>query len=159
MRRKSGMADREREHRAYRETYGRDGGETFEARDHPQSYTVGAMDWRSALRAYVNGHDRGWGTARKREAAAAAAGREAAERVHAGGGAPGEAGADEVGTAGEATARTEEGTRFGVGVPDRDRLDFHRSASVWRDRLPDARRLPRHTDRRLDTAPGRGGQA
>lgn len=155
MRQKSGMADREREEREYRETYGRGGGETFEDRDHPQSYAAaGAPDWRQALRAYVDGHDRGWEAERKQEAAAAATEREP-------GAAPTTAGAGDgaAGEAGEATARTEEGTPFGITVPDRERLAFHRSASIWRDRLPDARRLPRHTDRRLDTAPGRGGQA
>lgn len=175
MTRKSGMADEERGHRDYRETYGRGGGETFGDRDYPQSYAApGAMDWRRALRTYVDGHDRGWETERKEREAAeatAAAGPEGTASSPAGPGeaatpadAPGREGgaaaaAREGEAADEATARTDEGTRFGVPVPDRDRLRFHRSASVWRDRLPDARRLPRHTDRRLDTAPGRGGQA
>lgn len=174
MTRKSGMADEERGHRDYRETYGRGGGEPFRDRDYPQSYaTPGAMDWRQALRTYVDGHDRGWETERKeREAAeATAAAQPAGAASPAGadgtatpGGTPGrEDGAPAAGRAAEdadeTAARTDEGPRFGVPVPDRDRLRFHRSASVWRDRLPDARRLPRHTDRRLDTAPGRGGQA
>lgn len=166
MTRKSGMADEERGHRDYRETYGRGGGETFEDRDYPQSYAApGAMDWRRALRTYVDGHDRGWETERKeREAAEATPAAEPKDAVSSPSGVPRREGkAPHAGREGEAadeaTARTDEGTRFGVPVPDRNRLRFHRSASVWRDRLPDARRLPRHTDRRLDTAPGRGGQA
>lgn len=165
MTRKSGMADEERGHRDYRETFGRGGGESFGDRDYPRNYAApGAMDWRRALRTYVEGHDRGWETERKEreaaettEATAAVEREDAAPSPAASGGAPTAARAGEA--AGEASARTEEEARFGVPVPDRDDLRFHRSASVWRDRLPDARRLPRHTDRRLDTAPGRGGQA
>lgn len=159
---KSGMADEERGHRVYRETYGRGGGETFEDQDYPHSYaTAGPGDWRTALRAYVDGHDRGWETERKESEAEEATAREEVRRA---GGSPdgapaAEPGGEPAGGGGEATARTEEGTRFGVSVPDRHELRFHRSASVWRDRLPDATRLPRHTDRRLDTAGGRGGQA
>lgn len=166
---KSGMAEEEKEHRVYRETYGRGGGESFEDRDYPRSYAgAGGTGWRRALQAYVDGHDRGWETERKeREAAArvpdeepeSPTGRElvpASGEPATGSRASGETGE---GAPGETTARTEEGTRFGVAIPDRHELRFHRSASVWRDRLPDASRLPRHTDRRLDTSPGRGGQA
>jgi hypothetical protein len=163
MTRKSGMADEERGHRDYRETYGRGGGETFGDRDYPQSYAApGAMDWRQALRTYVDGHDRGWETERKEREAAEATAAARSEGAASPPGADGSA-TPAAGRSGEAAdgaaARTDEGARFGVPVPSRDRLRFHRSASVWRDRLPDARRLPRHTDRRLDTAPGRGGQA
>lgn len=166
---KSGRAEEEKEHRVYRETYGRGGGETFEDQDYPQSYGgVGGTDWRRALRVYVDGHDRGWETERKeREAGASVSdeepesptGRElepASEGPVTG---PDASGPEGEGAPEDATARTAEGTRFGVPIPDRDELRFHRSASVWRDRLPDASRLPRHTDRRLDTSPGRGGQA
>lgn len=212
---KGGMAADEKGQRDYRETYGRGGGESFEDRDYPQSYgTPEAMDWRRALRAYVGGHDRGWGAERKHEQAeaeaeggvapdeghtAAADARAVGARGRPGEPSPGAGGAGEppppgaeaapsgaeAAPAGEeatppdaeadpsdaeatpsdaeatdaATARTEEGTRFGVPVPDRHQLRFHRGASMWRDRLPDARRLPRHTDRRLDTDRGRGGQA
>lgn len=173
MTRKSGMADEERGHRDYRETYGRGGGESFGDRDYPRNYAApGAMDWRRALRTYVGGHDRGWETERKeREAAASSAAAEPEGSASSAGGGPvasagaagREGGAPSSGRDGavtdEGAARTGGGTPFGVPVPDRDRLRFHRGASVWRDRLPDARRLPRHTDRRLDTAPGRGGQA
>lgn len=163
MKRKSGRADEERDHRAYRETYGRGGGESFEARDYPQSYGgSGGMDWRRALRAYVGGHDRGWETERKEREAAGTATDEPASptaREAGGGTSPGAAGRETGDGSDAATAPTVGGSRFGVPVPDRDRLRFHRGASVWRDRLPAARRLPRHTDRRLDTSPGRGGQA
>lgn len=153
---KERMADRDRSRRDYRETYGRGGGDRFEASDHPQSYgtpTVGVGDWRRAVRAYVSGHDRGWSADRKyREAAEEPTGgeRERSPSVDAS-------------ASGEDEARTQGGTgpavRFGVGIPDRDRFSFHRSASTWRDRLPASDRLPRHTDRRLDGQRGEGDQA
>lgn len=155
---KGSVADSERSHRVYRETYGRGGGDRFSAAGYPHSYAVpGSMDWRRALRAYVNGHDRGWEADRKYEVAAeekpggSPARTEEPERHDA----P-DAGGRE---AAEATGATEEGGRFGVGIPDREELAFHRGPSTWRDRLPDARRLPRHTDRSLDGRRGEGEQA
>lgn len=147
--------DRDRSRRDFRETYGRGGGDRFEAGEHPQSYgmpTVGMGDWRRAMRAYVSGHDRGWSGDRKyREAAEEPGGGEPA-------GPPADApaaGEDEAGTAG----RTGPTVRFGVGIPDREHFSFHRSASTWRDRLPASERLPRHIDRRLDGQRGEGDQA
>lgn len=163
MARKSGMADEERGRRDYRETYGRGGGETFGDRDYPQSYGgSGGTDWRRALRAYVGGHDRGWETERKeREAAEAADDEKAAADQEAVGTATSRcaSGQEAVAAAEETADRIGELTRVAVPVPDRDRLRFHRGPSVWRDRLPAARQLPRHTDRKLDTSPGKGGQA
>lgn len=159
-RNKDRLADEERSQREYEETYGRGGGESFEDQDHPHSYPgPGTGGWRRALRAYVNGHDRGWGAQRKLDVAGAEVetsrpGREEEPRR-----APpaGKASAEAVD---EATARTDRGgTPFGVEIPDRDRLDFHRGASTWRDRLPRAERLPRHADRRLDGRRGKGDQA
>lgn len=157
---KHDLADEERSQRDYEETYGRGGGEAFESHDYPHAYGQPASgEWRRALRAYVNGHDRGWEAERKLEVADAAVeetrpGREESPRRVAG---P-EADSEEAG--GEATARTERGgTRFGVEVPDRDQLVFHRSASTWRDRLPRADRFPRHTDPALDGRKGTGDQA
>lgn len=160
MSRKERAGDRERSRRDYEETYGRGGGDRFGEEEHPHAYGAPeAHDWRRALRAYVGGHDRGWSADRKhREAAEEGPGaseparEEASDRVEA----PGVASraARE-----EATARAGHGTRFGVGVPDRESFSFHRSASTWRDRLPAAERLPRHTDRRLDGQRGEGDQA
>lgn len=157
---KHDLADEERAQRDYEETYGRGGGEAFEARDYPQSYSrPDAGGWRRALRAYVNGHDRGWESDRKLEVADAAVdearpGREETPRR-----VPGpEADSEEAG--GEATGRTGRGgTPFGVEIPERDRLVFHRSASTWRDRLPRADRFPRHADPALDGRKGTGDQA
>lgn len=163
MSRKDRMGSRERDRRDYEETYGRGGGDRFDQDEHPHAYgTPDASDWRRAMRAYVRGHDRGWSADRKyREAAGESpegpgspepAREEEPDRVEAPEVAsrpPGE----------EATARTERGTRFGVAVPDRTSFTFHRSASTWRDRLPRAERLPRHTDRRLDGQRGEGDQA
>lgn len=155
---KAEVAEQERGEREYEETYGRGGGAQFRAADYPHSYgSPGGLDWRRALRAYVNGHDRGWEADRKfavaaeeAEGASAAQGEEperhAAPRV----------GAER---ADEATARTGRGTRFGVGVADPSEMTFHRAASTWRERLPAAHRLPRHADRELDGRRGRGDQA
>lgn len=142
MSRKERAGDRERSRRDYEETYGRGGGDRFGEEEHPHAYGAPeARDWRRALRAYVDGHDRGWSADRKH--------REAAEEV---------SGASEPARE-EAPARTGRGTRYGVDVPDRESFSFHRSASTWRDRLPAAERLPRHTDRRLDGQRGEGDQA
>lgn len=157
---KDRLAEQERSKRDYEETYGRGGGEAFADRDYPHSYgRPGASGWRRALRAYVDGHDRGWEAERKdREAAAAAEGsrpgrEEEPDRTPA----P-DAPSEEAGD--EATGRTVRGwTPYGVEVPERHELEFHRAASTWRDRLPRADRLPRHTDRDLDGRTGRGDQA
>lgn len=157
--RKVDAADRERAARGYDETYGRDAGERFEEGDYAHAYGVpGRLDWRRAVRAYVNGHDRGWEADRKHERAAGeVAGRPAGP---AGAGAAAPEGSGERGSAADvATARSGEGTRYGITVPDREELDFHRSASTWRDRLPRAPRMPRHADRTLDGQRGKGGQA
>ena len=157
---KDRLADRERAQRDYEETYGRGGGEAFESEDYPHSYArPGAGGWRRALRAYVNGHDRGWEAERKlrvadEEVEEVRPGRESSPRRTP----PPDAPSEEA--EGEATARSDRGgTPFGVEIPDRDRLVFHRSASTWRDRLPRADRFPRHTDRGLDGRRGRGEQA
>ena len=157
---KRDLADEERSQRDYEETYGRGGGEAFEAQDYPHGYSrPDAGGWRRALRAYVNGHDRGWEAGRKLEVADAAVeearpGREEQPRR-----VPGP-GTDSEEAGGEATARTDRGrTPYGVEIPDRDRLVFHRSASTWRDRLPRADRFPRHADPSLDGRKGRGDQA
>lgn len=154
---KGEVADRERAGRGYEETYGRDAGERFEEGDYARAYGVpDRLDWRRAVRAYVNGHDRGWEADRKYERAAAeVAGRPAGPR---------EAGAEEApveeGSAPEeAATRSGEGRRYEITVPDRDELDFHRGASTWRDRLPRSPRMPRHADRTLDGQRGKGGQA
>lgn len=153
---KGEMADRARSQRDYEETYGRGGGEEFDRDDYPHGYTASdAGDWRRALRAYVAGHDRGWEADRKHREAERRAPPSRPGGTGAGAGAVEEA----PGGADEATAETERGTRFGVGIPDRDRLDFHRGASRWRDRLPRATRLPRHTDRELSGHKGEGDQA
>lgn len=157
---KDRMAGQERSERDYEETYGRGGGERFRKHDHPHSYPgPGAGGWRRALRAYVNGHDRGWEADRKYgtagdEVADSRPGREEEPRREP---APG-AGSEEAD--GVATARTDRGgTTFGVAVPDRHELTFHRSASTWRDALSPARRMPRHTGRELDAHRGTGDQA
>lgn len=157
---KDHLADRERSEREYEETYGRGGGESFEEQDYPHSYArPGAGGWRRAMRAYVNGHDRGWEAGRKydradEEVEASRPGREEEPRR------AGEPEAASREGRGEATARTDRGrTPFGVSIPDRGSLDFHRSASTWRDRLPRADRFPRHTDRGLDARKGTGDQA
>lgn len=155
---KSDVADRERGERAYEETYGRGAGERFRSADYPHAYgSPGGLDWRRALRAYVNGHDRGWEADRKfavasdeAEGASPARG-ERAERHP-----DPDAGASK---ADEATARTDRGTPFGVGVADPSEMSFHRGASTWRDRLPAAPRMPRHASRELDGRRGRGDQA
>ncbi|MFW6193793.1 MAG: hypothetical protein ACOC83_09940, partial [Gemmatimonadota bacterium] len=68
---KADVAAKERGERAYEETYGRAAGERFAGADYPHAYgTPGRTDWRRALRAYVNGHDRGWEADRKYEVAA-----------------------------------------------------------------------------------------
>ena len=150
---KGDVADRERAGRGYDETYGRDAGERFEEGDYSHAYGVpDRLDWRRALRAYVNGHDRGWEADRKYERAAG----EVPARREAG---AAEAPVEEGGAPEEATARSGEGTRYGIAVPDRDALDFHRGASTWRDRLPRSPRMPRHADRTLDGQRGKGGQA
>ncbi len=159
--RKEGLADEERSQRAYDETYGRGGGESFDEPDYPRSYGgTGTGGWRRALRAYVDGHDRNWGAERKLEEAGEEQAkeprpgrREEPERT------PGPD-APSSGAEREATARTDRGrTPFGVEVPDRDEMVFHRSASTWRDRLPRADRFPRHADRGLDGHRGTGDQA
>lgn len=62
----------------------------------------------AALRAYVEGHDRGWDADQKRRAAAAA-----------------ESPEPEI-----AWSPEPESPRFGVAVPDE--LDFHRGPDTWR---------------------------
>lgn len=156
---KAEVADRERGERRYDETYGRAAGERFGGADYPHAYGAPeGVNWRRALRAYVSGHDRGWEADRKYAVAAGAGpdaaspGREAEPERH---------GAPEIpdAEAGEATARTERGTPFGVGVADPGEMTFHRSASTWRERLPEAPRMPRHAGRELDGRRGRGRQA
>lgn len=159
---KAEVAAKERGERAYDETYGRAAGERFGSADYPHAYGApGRMDWRRALRAYVNGHDRGWEADRKHEVAAGEAPARSEPRSPAPAGERGEgdvaaAGASE---AGDATARTARGTRFGVGVADPSEMTFHRSASTWRERLPRAPRMPRHAGRDLSARRGRGEQA
>lgn len=157
---KDRLADQERSERDYRETYGRGGGEAFADADYPHSYAPpGASDWRRALRAYVDGHDRGWGAERKEREAAAAVEASRPEREEEPDRAPAPGAASEEADE-EATARTARGwTPFGVEIPDRDELVFHRAASTWRERLPRADRMPRHADRDLDGRTGRGEQA
>lgn len=158
---KDRLADEERAQRDYEETYGRGGGEAFEDEDYPRSYGgSGTGGWRRALRVYVSGHDRGWETERKVREAGAADVRPGREET------PSRTSAPDTPSAGageEATARTGRpgtpGTPFGVEVPDRDELVFHRSASTWRDRLPRADRFPRHADRGLAGRKGTGDQA
>lgn len=155
---KAEVAAHERGERGYSETYGRSAGRRFGRAGYPHAYgTPRGVNWRRALRAYVNGHDRGWEADRKfavaaeEEAGASPARREEPERH----------GAPDTRTAEVelATARTGRGTRYGVGVPDPEEMTFHRSASTWRERLPRAPRMPRHTDRELDGRRGRGNQA
>lgn len=168
---KEAMVRARQDRRGYRETFGRRAGERFTEHDFPRSYPVPEpLDWRRALRAYIAGHDRNWEADRKFAEAAEEAEVRDVPAPEAG---PGEwpvpdgsrgqadrqedeedAGEEDVGTAG-----TGEGTRFGVGVPDRDQLEFHRGASIWRDELEESRRMPRHTDRSLDGRRGRGEQA
>ena len=143
---KERMADRDRGRRDYEETYGRGGGDRFEQGDYPQAYgqpDVGVGDWRRAMRAYVGGHDRGWSADRKY--------REAGESE--------EEGPRVTVRRPDPASPPPEGARFGVGVPEREDFSFHRGASTWRDRLPAAERLPRHTDRELDGQHGEGDQA
>lgn len=157
---KERAGERERSRRDYRETYGRGGGERFAEEEHPHAYGKPEVaDWRRAMRAYVRGHDRGWSADRKyREATeeepetSRPARKDEPERAEAPD-APSRAAVE------ASTARTERGTRFGVGVPDREGFTFHRSASTWRVRLPSSERLPRHTDRELDGQHGEGDQA
>lgn len=165
---KAEVAAKERGERGYDETYGRPAGARFGSADYPHAYgSPGRMDWRRALRAYVNGHDRGWEADRKYAVAGAAGERAASPRGGAGSpgrpGAPGEeshgAGGAGAAEADEATARTARGTRFGVGVADPSEMTFHRSASTWRERLPEAPRLPRHAARGPAERRGRGEQA
>lgn len=159
-REKDSLADEERAQRDYEETFGRGGGEAFGGEDYPHSYgRAHAGGWRRALRAYVNGHDRGWEAERKLQVADASVeevrpGREEEPRRRPASDSPSEE-ADEEATARAGRARTP----FGVEIPDRDELDFHRTASIWRDRLPRADRLPRHADRDLAGRKGRGDQA
>lgn len=68
-----------------------------------------------ALRAYVEGHDRGWTVARKREKGAPH--RDVTEPAF-----------DDRATRSQA--------RIGVPVPER--LDFHRGPDTWRSREPEA---------------------
>jgi hypothetical protein len=160
---KAEVAAKERGERVYEETYGRAAGERYGAADYPHAYGApGRTDWRRALRAYVNGHDRGWEADRKYEVAAGEepARREPRSPASAGGrGGEGDAGAAGASEADDATARTGRGTRFGVGVADPSEMTFHRSASTWRERLPRAPRMPRHAGRDLSARRGRGEQA
>jgi len=164
---KEAMVRERQERRGYRETFGRRAGERFTEHDFPRSYPVPEpLDWRRALRAYIDGHDRNWEADRKFAEAAEEAEVRDSPAPAAG---PGEWPVPDASRAEEAredageedagTARTDEGTRFGVGVPDRDQLEFHRGASIWRDELEESRRMPRHTDRSLDGRRGRGEQA
>lgn len=157
---KERLADHERSERAYEETHGRGGGEIFQERDHPQSYGSSAGGgWRRAMRAYVNGHDRGWEAARKYEVADEQVELQRPGRVEVPSREPTSGAASEE-ASDEATARTDRGgTPFGVGVPDRDGLVFHRSASIWRDELSPYRRRPRPADRTAEARPGKGDQA
>lgn len=140
--RKERLAEQDRERRGYDETYGRGGGDRFAEESHPHAYGApSGTDWRRAMRAYVRGHDRGWSADRKyAEAAEEPSRTPRPER-------------------GEEASRAERVTRRGVGIPDRGGFSFHRAASTWRDRLPAAERLPRHTDRELDGQHGEGDQA
>ena len=143
---KERMADRDRARRDYEETYGRGGGDRFDEGGYPQAYgrpDVGVGDWRRAMRAYVAGHDRGWSADRKY--------REAEESE--------EEGPRLTVRRPDQESPPSERVRFGVGVPEREDFSFHRGASIWRDRLPTADRLPRHTDRELDGQHGEGDQA
>lgn len=150
---KEELAAGERSARGYEETYGRASGERFRE-EFPRSYPPGGLgDWRRAMRAYVRGHDRGWDADRKyaeadREREAPAPARQEEPRRTP------ERDVDSV-EAEEATGETEEGTVFGVPVPTR--LDFHRGASIWRDRLPRLARMPRHGGRDPSGSSLRGG--
>lgn len=108
---------------------------------YPRSYPVpGRLNLRRAMRAYVQGHDRGWDVETK--ARLGAGGREGYQG-------PGQAVEAESPTAREADALestsvpAEEAVgvpgddlpEVGVGVPDRHELDFHRGADTWRDRI------------------------
>jgi len=130
-------AEDERETRPWEETYGRGGAEPFREESWRRTLgrpgvVPGGTDWRVALRAYVAGHDRG------RDAEA-----KLADAVRAEGGRPLPAGE---GRSVRPTSPESEGwedataagarSTYGVPIPDPDRLDFHRSASTWRRRLP-----------------------
>lgn len=140
---KGELASGERSARGYEETYGRATGERFEEA-FPRSYSPGGLaDWRRAMRAYVQGHDRGWDADRKYAEAGGEVEATAPSREEEPDRAPEpDVASDE---AEEATGETEEGTVFGVPVPDR--LDFHRGASIWRDRLPRLAWMARHGSR------------
>lgn len=129
-----------REEREEKETYGRGGGERFQEEAYPRSYPVpGDMDWRRALRAYVDGHDRGREAERKfRDARAEMAPRRAPAREEAPAREPPPGVPDAAPAEGTGTWQA----RYGVPVPDRDGLRFHRGPGTWRDRLPAPPRTP-----------------
>lgn len=127
--------------REEKETYGRGGGERFQEEAYPRSYPVpGDMDWRRALRAYVDGHDRGREAERKfRDARREMAPRRAPAREET----PVREPPPEVPGAAPAEGTGTRRARYGVPVPGRGRLRFHRGASIWRDRLPAPPRITR----------------
>lgn len=124
----------QREARRDKETYGRGGGDRFQADRYSHSYaSARSGDWRRALRAYVTGHDRGWEADRKyREAEARTERTERPAREEAPTREPEPRIAS--GDAREATAGDEGEVRYGVPVPRV--FTFHRGPSRWRERLP-----------------------
>lgn len=125
----------------------REGEETY-----PRSYVVpGRLNLQRALGAYVLGHDRGWDPESKLALSPATE----RGRYEAGSGRPPFRSPVEAIRTGESPGTTpaspssglDEGAgggaklRFGVPVPAR--LDFHRGASTWRDRIPGLARRDR----------------
>lgn len=108
---------------------------------YPRTYRApGQINLKKAMREYVRGHDRGWDQETKSRMAEDELEADASREAYLG---PGQAVASgeltlRVGgeTSTEAAADVGEGEdrpRFGVGVPEK--LEFHRGADTWRDRV------------------------
>lgn len=108
---------------------------------YPRSYRVpGRINLNKAMREYVEGHDRGWDQETKSRRAEQSLERDQSRKGYLGPGQALASGEQAETVAGEATASEaadvsadELQTRFGVGVPYK--LEFHRGADTWRDRL------------------------
>lgn len=111
---------------------------------YPRSYrTPGRINLKKAMREYVQAHDRGWTQEKKARVAEESLDSEAGgEEGYLGPGQAVASGQVTLRIGGEASAADAAGAggsgegdrlRFGVGVPER--LQFHRGADTWRDRV------------------------
>lgn len=119
------------------------GSSDYDGEVYPRSYSGhGRLNLKKAMREYVQGHDRGWTQEKKARLARESIDSEAGgQEGYLGPGQAVESGELTLRVGGETSAeaaagaegRGEDRLRFGVGVPEK--LQFHRGADTWRDRV------------------------